>query len=144
MKNGEGWLLILCWSSICSPPQDPQRWSPFMKSERWMLILSLLICLPKINTGDHLFMQKWVYYWSSLLIIDLPPGSTEVIAFSCKGESWLLILSLSPPKSTEAIAFSHAEVITFSCAEEIALWHAEAITFSHAETVDPLCVNCKQ
>ena len=50
-----------------------------------------------------------------------PPGSTEVIAFSCKSESLLLILSMSivnrqsaPPRSTEAIAFS--------CKSESWLW----------------------
>ena len=71
MKNCKSWLLILS-VSIVGPP-------------------------PRINRGNHLFM------WKLKLTVDplnsdhwSPPGSThEVIAFSHKSESWLLILSLS-------------------------------------------------
>ena len=94
------------WSLIC--PTDQQRQLPFhmkVKVDFWSSMRQLLI--PRINRGDHLFMQKWKFTvdplwgdcWS--LLPTPPPGSTEVIAFSYESESWLFILSeafINPPR----------------------------------------------
>ena len=122
----------LCiWKGDPLCPQDQQCWLPLHQlsitstliidlphrsteaiafsheSESWLLILYEAIVDPRINRGDHLFMQKWKFTvdplwgdcWS--LLPTPPPGSTEVIAFSYESESWLFILSeafINPPR----------------------------------------------
>ena len=116
---------VACWSSpcqllICPPPtQDQQRWSPFhakvevdcWSSLHWLDSL-YIDCWPLyIDCWPPLYIDCWyIDCWPSLhwLSICPPPplpGSTEAIAFSCKSESWLLILMhqslicpLLPPK----------------------------------------------
>ena len=124
---------------------------------------------PPINKGDHLFMQKWKLTVDPLCVDHQsgPPGSTEAITFSCKSESWLLILSaliVNPPGSTEAITFSHeseswllilsasivnsppgsTEVITFSCESESWLLILSASVVNPPQDQQrwsPLCVD---
>ena len=84
----KSWLLILSVAIADQPPpQDQKRQSPF-HVQRWSPF--------HVQRQSPFHMEVKVDCWSSLCQLLIPPGSTEVIAFSCRGESWLLILSAAP------------------------------------------------
>ena len=108
-----------CWSSLCqfsvSPPHPhPESTEAITFScaevitfshKSWLLVLSAAIhhCPPRINRGNCLFKWRWkltVDPLCSQLLIG-PQGSTEAITYSCRGESWLLVLSAGVHRSPQ-------------------------------------------
>ena len=90
-------LRIRSWTEV---PPDQQRWLPFhtkVKVDCWSSLCQLLTHPTRINRSDCLSMWKWNFTVDPLCVdcqSALPLGSIEAIAFPCKSESWLLILSV--------------------------------------------------
>ena len=93
--------------------------------------MSIVSQPPRINRGNHLFTHRGSCLFLQKLSVDplwqsliSPPGSTGTIAFSCGGESWLLILSVVIinwlPQDQQRQLPSHVEV-KVSCWSSV-LW----------------------
>ena len=92
------------WLPLGMKRQSPmymKRWSPLPPGSTVLIASTSIVnhlnidhwSAPQINRGNCLFTWKWKLTFDPLWGNCWSPGSTEVITFSCRSESSLLILS---------------------------------------------------